>query len=137
MRKEARVLEFEYTALPSHVVFGPGAARGPRLVDALDRLGARRGLLVLEDADGELAAPIAEVLGSRIAGRFSEVRPHVPIAVAQAARNAAAEAGADAVLSVGGGSTTGAAKAIALTTGLPVLAVPTTYAGSEVTPVWG
>jgi alcohol dehydrogenase class IV len=45
--------------------------------------------------------------------------------------------GADAVLSVGGGSTTGTAKAIALTTGLPIIAVPTTYAGSEVTPVWG
>jgi len=49
----------------------------------------------------------------------------------------AAEVGADALLSVGGGSTTGTAKAVALTTGLPIVAVPTTYAGSEVTPVWG
>lgn len=131
------MLEFEYTALPSHVVFGPGAARGPRLVDAADRLGVRRVLLVAADADRKFAAPIAEVLAGRIVGRFSGVRPHVPIEVAQAARAAAAETGADAVLSIGGGSTTGTAKAIALTTSLPVLAVPTTYAGSEVTPVWG
>jgi maleylacetate reductase len=130
-------VEFEYTALPSHVVFGPGAARGPRLVNAADHLGVRRALLVAADADRELAAPVAEVLGSRIVGRFSDVRAHVPIEVAHAARAAAAETGADAVLSIGGGSTTGTAKAIALTTGLPVLAVPTTYAGSEVTPVWG
>jgi alcohol dehydrogenase class IV len=70
-------------------------------------------------------------------GSFSDVRPHVPIEVAQAARTAAASASADAVLSVGGGSTTGTAKAIALSSGLPVAAIPTTYAGSEVTPVWG
>ena len=131
------MLEFDYTALPSHVVFGPGAARGPRLVDASDRLGVHRVLLVAADADRELAAPIAELLGRRLVGRFSDVRPHVPIEVAQAARAAAAETGADAVLSVGGGSTTGTAKAIALTMSLPILAVPTTYAGSEVTPVWG
>ncbi|MGA2009589.1 MAG: maleylacetate reductase [Solirubrobacteraceae bacterium] len=131
------MLEFAYTALPSHVVFGPGAARDRRLVDAADRLGARRVLVVAAEADRELTAATIETLGGRIAGRFSDVRPHVPIEVAQAARRLAAETAADAILSVGGGSTTGAAKAVALTTGLPVLAVPTTYAGSEVTAVWG
>jgi alcohol dehydrogenase class IV len=135
--REERVLEFAYTALPSHVVFGPGAARDRRLVDAADRLGARRVLVVAAEADRELTAATIETLGGRIAGRFSDVRPHVPIEVAQAARRLAAETAADAILSVGGGSTTGAAKAVALTTGLPVLAVPTTYAGSEVTAVWG
>jgi maleylacetate reductase len=131
------VLEFEYTGLPSHVVFGLGASRGPRLADAVDGLGASRILLVAADADRTLAAPIAEVLGGRVAGWFCDVRPHVPVAIAESARAAAADARADAVLSVGGGSTTGTAKAIALTAGLPVVAVPTTYAGSEVTPVWG
>lgn len=62
------------------------------------------------------------------------MREHVPVATAEAAR--AAAVGADAVLCLGGGSTIGAAKAVALTTGLPILAVPTTYAGSEVTPIW-
>jgi maleylacetate reductase len=136
-RRGPPVLKFEYSGLPSHVVFGEGAARGSRLIDAVSRLDVQRILLVASDADRELADPVAETLGTRIVGRFADVRPHVPVEVAQAARAAAAETSADAVLSVGGGSTTGTAKAIALTSGLPVLAVPTTYAGSEVTPVWG
>jgi maleylacetate reductase len=131
------VLEFEYTGLPSHVVFGAGASRGSRLIDAVDRLGVRRMMVVVANADREMGEPISSALGHRVVGRFSDVRPHVPSAVAEAARAAAAECGADSLLSVGGGSTTGTAKAIALTTGLPVVSVPSTYAGSEVTPVWG
>ncbi len=77
------------------------------------------------------------MLGGLIAARFSRVRPHVPVEIAEEARAAARESRADGVLSVGGGSTTGTAKAIALEAGLPIIAVPTTYAGSEVTPVWG
>jgi len=61
----------------------------------------------------------------------------VPVEVAGRAREAAAKHDIDALVSVGGGSTTGLAKAVALTTGLPIVAVPTTYAGSEATPVWG
>ena len=62
---------------------------------------------------------------------------HVPVPVAERARAAASEHSVDVVISVGGGSATGLAKAIALTSGLPVIAVPTTYAGSEATDVWG
>ena len=62
---------------------------------------------------------------------------HVPVEVAERARAVAAEHGADVLVCVGGGSTTGLAKAVALTTGLPIVAVPTTYAGSEATNVWG
>jgi alcohol dehydrogenase class IV len=69
--------------------------------------------------------------------RYHDVVMHVPVEVAERARAAAAKAGADVVVSVGGGSTTGLAKAIAMTSGLPVIAVPTTYAGSEATAVWG
>ena len=61
----------------------------------------------------------------------------VPVANAERARTQASEVGADLLVSVGGGSTTGLAKAVALTTGLPIVAVPTTYAGSEATNVWG
>lgn len=125
---------FTYDALPGRVVFGPGAARR-ELPGEIDAFGARRILLIAGGSAaalaGELCAPFAE----RIAATFSGVRPHVPVAVAERAREAAA--GADLVLCVGGGSTTGTAKAVALTTGLPIVAVPTTYAGSEVTPVWG
>jgi alcohol dehydrogenase class IV len=72
-----------------------------------------------------------------VALRHDDVVMHVPVEVADRARRAAAEHDIDALVSVGGGSTTGLAKAVALTTGLPVVAVPTTYAGSEATPVWG
>ena len=62
---------------------------------------------------------------------------HVPVEVAERARAVARDHDADVVVCVGGGSTTGLAKAVALTTGLPIIAVPTTYAGSEATDVWG
>lgn len=131
------MLEFEYVGLPLHVIFGAGEAGGPKFADAVAALGIHRVLVVASAADGQMATPIVHALGGRIAGWFTDVRPHVPIEVARAVRAAATEYAADAVLSVGGGSTTGTAKAVALTSGLPVVAVPTTYAGSEVTPVWG
>lgn len=129
--------DFEYTGHPSHVLFGVGATEGRQLRRAIEDLGVCRILLVAADAERELADRIAGVLGELIAGRFSDVRPHVPIAIARAARAAAAAAQADCLMCVGGGSTTGTAKAIAMDSGLPIVAVPTTYAGSEVTPVWG
>ena len=117
-------------------MFGWGSAR-TALDGEITALGATRVLLIASGAEEKLARELAAPLGDRVAGVFSDVRPHVPVAVAQAARALAAQTGADALLSVGGGSTTGTAKAVALTTGLPIIAVPTTYAGSEVTPVWG
>jgi maleylacetate reductase len=120
------LLEFTYSALPGRVVFGAGVAR-TRLRDEL----AGRVLLIAGEPELELARSLA---GDTYA-TFSEVRQHVPVEVAH--RAAAAAEGADVLLSVGGGSTTGTAKAVALETGLPIVAVPTTYAGSEMTPVWG
>jgi alcohol dehydrogenase class IV len=127
---------FQYTTLPGHVVFGPDAAR-ERLAEAVDHVGASRLLVIAAESERALAEALVAPLGDRVVATFSDVRPHVPVAVAQAARALAAQSRADAVLSVGGGSTTGTAKAVALTTGLPIVAVPTTYAGTEVTPVWG
>ena len=127
---------FARDALPGRVVFGAGAAR-TALAGEVARLGVSRLLLIAAGGGGTLARDLAAPLADRIAGTFTGVQPHVPVEVADAARKQAAAAGADAVLSVGGGSATGTAKAVALTTGLPVIAVPTTYAGSEVTPVWG
>ena len=127
---------FACDALPGRVVFGAGAAR-TELAGEVARLGASRLLLIAGGGAEGVARDLAAPLEDRIAGTFTGVRPHVPVEVADAARKQAAAVGADAVLSVGGGSATGTAKAVALTTGLPVIAVPTTYAGSEVTPVWG
>ena len=130
----ARSITFE--ALPGRVVFGPRASR-ERLAAEVDRLGASRLLLIATERERARAEELSAVLGDRVAGRFTDVRPHVPAEVAERARAAAREAGADALLSIGGGSTTGTAKAVALEAALPIVAVPTTYAGSEVTPVWG
>jgi maleylacetate reductase len=126
---------FTYEALPMRVVFGAGSLR--QLREEADRLGLRR-LLVLSTPDQRaLAGQAATLLGNACAGMFAEARMHVPVQVAEAARAAACDAGADGCLAIGGGSTVGLGKTIALTTGLPVISVPTTYAGSEMTTVWG
>ncbi|WP_214406279.1 maleylacetate reductase [Pseudonocardia lacus] len=128
--------EFTYDALPARVVFGPGAAR-TRLAGEVERLGAERVLLVASKRSAETVDALVEPFRGRVAAVFDAVREHVPVETARAARAAAESAGADAVLCIGGGSTVGAAKAVALTARIPVLAVPTTYSGSEVTPIWG
>lgn len=128
--------DFVYEALPGRVVFGPGAGR-EKLAGEVERLGARRALLVATEHERDLAEDLAGPLGDRLAGIFTDVRPHVPVEVAEAAREAAREAEADCLLSIGGGSTTGTAKAVALDNPLPIVAIPTTYAGSEMTPIWG
>lgn len=125
---------FTYDALPGRIVFGAGAARH-QLGAEVERLGATKVLLIASERDAGRVRTLVAPFADRIAATFTAVREHVPVATAEAAR-AAAE-GADAVLCIGGGSTVGTAKAVALTTRLPIIAVPTTYAGSEVTPVWG
>ena len=85
----------------------------------------------------DIALEIAAKLGSRAAGVFDRAVMHVPIEIAHEAREEARRLGADCCVAVGGGSTTGLAKAIALTSPLPIVAVPTSYAGSEMTPIWG
>lgn len=125
---------FTYDALPGRVVFGPGSSR-TELAPELARIGAGRVLLL---ASGSGVGPAHERIGDvPVVAEFTEVREHVPVPVAERARALAAEVRADALLAFGGGSAVGTAKAVALTTGLPILCVPTTYAGSEVTPVWG
>ena len=127
---------FTYDQLPQRVVFGVDAAR-TAIVPEIDRLGARRVLAIASTRDAERVAALLAPLGGRVVGTFTEVREHVPLPTAEAARDAAAAAGAELLLAIGGGSTIGAAKAVAMTARLPIVAVPTTYAGSEITPIWG
>ena len=128
-------MNFTYEAQPMRVVFGAGSLR--QLREEADRLGLRRLLVLSTPGQRSLAEQAATLLGDRCAGMFTEARMHVPTRVAEAARAAARDSDADGCLAIGGGSTVGLGKAIALTTGLPVISVPTTYAGSEMTPVWG
>ncbi|KUN29376.1 Maleylacetate reductase [Streptomyces antibioticus] len=128
-------MTFIYEALPMRVVFGPGSLR--QLPQEADRLGLHRLLVLSTPGQRALAEHAATLLGDACVGLFTEARMHVPVTVAEAARAAAREAGADGCVAIGGGSTIGLGKAIALTSGLPVITVPTTYAGSEMTTVWG
>jgi maleylacetate reductase len=83
------------------------------------------------------AERVSHLLGERAAGIFDRAVMHVPIETAREARELARQLGADCAVAIGGGSTTGLGKAIALDSGLPILAIPTTYAGSEMTPIYG
>jgi len=126
---------FTYTANPSRVVFGPGALQ--QLGAEIERLGAHRALVLSTPEQVDSARRVAELLGDRAAGLFPHAVMHVPIETAQQARAEAQRLGADCAVAIGGGSTTGLGKAIALDSGLPIIAIPTTYAGSEMTPIWG
>jgi len=127
------VLDFVYEALPSRVVFGVGSL--DTLADEVERLG-NRALVLATPPQREQAEDVAARLGDRSAGVYDQAVMHVPIETAQAARDEAQIVGADCCVAVGGGSTIGLGKAIALEFGLPIVAVPTTYAGSEMTPIW-
>ncbi|MEU6663002.1 maleylacetate reductase [Streptomyces sp. NPDC046821] len=117
------------------VVFGNGSLN--RLSEEIDRLGLRRVLVLCTPGQQDLAGQVAELVGERAAGTFAQARMHVPVETVAAAAVEAERLGVDGYLAVGGGSTIGLGKALALKFGAPVIAVPTTYAGSEMTPIWG
>lgn len=126
---------FDHDVLPGRVVFGAGRALDA--ADEAERLGANRVLLIAGPSSRVTGDAIAARLGSRLAARIDEVVMHVPVERAEAAQVTARDTGAEGVIVVGGGSATGLAKAVALATGIPIVAVPTTYSGSEQTPIYG
>lgn len=126
---------FIYHGHPARVVFGAGALM--HLAREIEALGARRALVLCTPEQADSAQRVADLLGERAAGIFPRAVMHVPIETAREARAEAQRLGADCAVAIGGGSTTGLGKAIALDSGLPILAIPTTYAGSEMTPIYG
>lgn len=127
--------DFVYDQPASRVVFGVGAIE--RIADEVKRLGASRALVVATPEQRNDAENAARRLGAASAGVFAQAVMHVPIETARAAREEARRLNADCYVAVGGGSTIGLAKAIALETPQPIVAVPTTFAGSEMTPIYG
>ncbi len=126
---------FVYEPLGGRIVFGAGSLR--QLPAEAARLGLS-GLLVLTTPEQtQQGDEVLQLLGSRGVGLFDGARMHTPVDVTERAIKLVAEHGADGLVAVGGGSTTGLSKAIALRTDLPQIIVPTTYAGSEVTPILG
>jgi maleylacetate reductase len=127
-------MRFVHDNLPQRVCFGSGEAAA-HLATEIANLKAARVMVIASKREMDIADGITT--GLPVVLRHDDVVMHVPIEVAERARAAARQANADALVSVGGGSTTGLAKAVAMTTGLPIVAVPTTYSGSEATQVWG
>lgn len=126
---------FVHVGLPSRIVLGAGTL--DQVADEVDLLGIDNVLLIATKSAREWADLVERSLADRFAGRIDEVRQHVPKEKADAARAKASEVDATGIVAIGGGSAIGLAKAIALTAGLPIIAVPTTYSGSEMTSVWG
>ena len=126
---------FAFDNPPGRVVFGAGSLA--TLSDELARLGLKRAFLVSTPGRNVWLDSVGSSLGQSFAGKFDRAAPHVPQDVAFAAKAAAESVRADCLIALGGGSAIGVAKAVALETGLPIVAVPTTYSGSEMTPVYG
>jgi alcohol dehydrogenase class IV len=124
---------FVFGGLPSRVVFGAGSIQ--KLAEEVSRLNAKRVLLI---SSAKRAAEVrALAKGLPVVGSFEDAVMHTPIDAVKRARDLATSLDADCCVPVGGGSTIGFAKAIALTSAIPIVAVPTTYSGSEMTTIWG
>jgi maleylacetate reductase len=124
------------TTIPGvRVRFGAGVRH--KVGEEMEAMSLKRALVLTTPQQADTGAEFAARLGARAAGVFSGAAMHTPVAISEEATAKALELGADCVLAVGGGSTTGLGKAIALRTDLPQIVVPTTYAGSEATGILG
>jgi len=126
---------FTYTANPARVVFGSGTLSV--VPDEVRRLGAGRVLLIASKSAADAAGQTVAALGPLLAARFDGPVMHTPVEVTERAMELVAGHAVDCLVAIGGGSAIGLAKALALRTDLPQIVVPTTYAGSEMTPVLG
>ena len=130
------MISFTHDLPPQRVVFASGALS--RVGDEAERLKFSRALVVATPGCGaRLGQKVIELLGRRSAGLHAQAVLHVPKAVAAMGVEAARAKNADGLVAVGGGAAIGLAKIIARDTGLVILAVPTTYSGSEATPIFG
>ncbi|WP_028281158.1 maleylacetate reductase [Arthrobacter sp. H5] len=127
-------LNFEHTTLGQRVLFGAGKA-GAFLAAEVARLGARRAMVISSASEALRLKDVTAQIDVTL--HYDDVAPHVPVERAEKARAAAVAHGIDLLVCAGGGSATGLAKAVALTLRLPIIAIPTTYAGSEATNMWG
>lgn len=126
---------FVHDVPATRVVFGDGYLT--KCADEVDRLNKKSVMLISGGPEAVYADQVAQELGERLSSRFTDVVMHVPVEVAATAIAQAQETNADLLVAVGGGSSIGMAKAVAKELHLPILAIPTTYAGSEMTPIWG
>lgn len=126
---------FSYTGSPAHIVFGAGERAS--VAAWMERIGARNALVLTTAAQEKDGETLVAELGERAAGLFAGAAMHTPVDVTEKALARLEELGADCLVALGGGSTTGLGKALAYRTDLPQIVIATTYAGSEVTPILG
>lgn len=126
---------FEYVGAAYRVLFGRGTIQ--QLPSALEKLNAKAVMILSTPQQADEAGRIKGLIGETAVAVFSEATMHTPISVTEEAVSVAKEKVVDSIVSIGGGSTIGLGKAISVRTGLPHLCIPTTYAGSEMTPILG
>jgi alcohol dehydrogenase class IV len=126
---------FVYNGLSARVLFGSGTRK--ELKSEIERAGCRRAIVLGTPEQKVSAQELAQSLGALAVGTFTEATMHTPVDVTERAMQTVKELDADCTVAVGGGSTIGLGKAIALRTDLTQFAIPTTYAGSEMTPIIG
>jgi maleylacetate reductase len=129
------MINFTYNSLPGRVIFGAGS-RG-QLAQEIEQLGCSEALILSTPGHETQARELAQQVGKLAVSVFSGAVMHTPVAVSEQATELARSVNADCVVAYGGGSTIGLGKAIALRTDLPQIAIPTTYSGSEMTPILG
>lgn len=117
------------------VIFGIGLRNSIRV--HTQSMGVSRVLVLTTPGRSNLGLEMSEKLGAGAAGIFSRAAMHTPVDITEEALENLRSVDADCVLSVGGGSTIGLGKALALRTGIRQIVLPTTYAGSECTPILG
>jgi alcohol dehydrogenase class IV len=126
---------FEYNASPARVIFGSGTLK--KLSEEVSRQKLTAPLLLSTPQQIGQVESLKEHINGNVAGIFTEATMHTPTNVTEKALEYAKSVKADSVISIGGGSTIGLGKAISIRTGLPHICIPTTYAGSEMTPILG
>lgn len=126
---------FTYNAAAARVLFGSGTVR--ELKNELELLGIKRALFLATPGQEEYVRACAHAVGPVAVGVFANATMHTPVAVTEDALRVVRDLSVDGLVAIGGGSTTGLGKAIAWRTDLPQIVIPTTYAGSEMTPILG
>lgn len=126
---------FVYESNPGRVVFGAGSVN--TLGEEMMARHLGRALILSTPHQSDLARAVSGRLGAMSAGTCDLATMHTPVEITEKALGVLKEAGADCLVSIGGGSTIGLGKALSVRSGLPHIAIPTTYAGSEMTPILG
>jgi maleylacetate reductase len=126
---------FEWTGIPSKVIFGAGKIETlPNILASMD---LHRCMILTTSNQRHLGDLVATLIGEKTATAFNQSTMHTPLHITEQAMKVAKEAQVDSTISIGGGSTTGLGKAIAIRLAVPQICIPTTYAGSEMTPTLG